>query len=178
MAAMETLRKTWREACATIDEKLGARHKKFLPRLMVFCLGIWAFTQVVGFVGFRMTPSIPYRVFFVNRLDRDFYRDDLMAFRFKGSRYYRKGTMMVKFVRCLPGQDLEVRGRDFYCDGEYLGRAKDRDSQGNPAPLFVWHGIIPEGEYFVMAPHPDSYDSRYWGFVRSDEVIGKAIPLF
>ena len=41
-------------------------------------------------------------------------------------------------------------------------------------------GVIPEGSYYVYAPHKDSLDSRYAivGWVTTDDIIGRSFSLF
>lgn len=90
----------------------------------------------------------------------------------------RQGCLLLKKVVCGPRQRLEVKGRDFFCDGKYLGRAKEKSKKGLPVEPFSWEGEIPEGKFFVMGEHEDSYDSRYFGFIDSRAVVARAVPLF
>lgn len=56
-------------------------------------------------------------------------------------------------------------------------RVFEKDRQGRALPM-IEAGVIPQGKYFVTTPAQRSYDSRYWGLVDKENVIGKAHPFF
>lgn len=70
---------------------------------------------------------------------------------------------VVKEVRCVAGQNLRVTDKAAYCDGQYLGPKKPKTLDGRPMPKFTFDGVIPAGQVFLMNPHKDSFDSRYYG---------------
>ena len=72
---------------------------------------------------------------------------------------------LTKRLVCWAGDVLTVRRRDYYCNNQYVGRAKRTGLNGEPLPQFVYHGKIPSGKAFAAGSHVDSFDSRYWGFV-------------
>jgi len=77
--------------------------------------------------------------------------------------------------RCvgLPGDVIEIKRGFVYVNGKELLLAgvdvqRDYDSFG---PV-----TVPENEYFVLGDNrAHSTDSRYWGYVPQDDLIGKAL---
>ena len=53
----------------------------------------------------------------------------------------------------------------------------NQDSQGRPMPSVLRPGIIPHGMALVLADHPGSFDSRYFGFVPLDS-LQRVEPVF
>lgn len=125
------------------------------------------------------SPSIPNKVFLViEGIEPRCGGLGAFYFNVPNNPYWKEGTRFVKrFVGC-PNDVLQVRGRDFYVNGRLVGTARTTDSHGVPVSHFTWNGKIPEGYYFVMGDSLRSYDSRYWGFVKKEWIIGKAYPLF
>jgi type IV secretory pathway protease TraF len=85
---------------------------------------------------------------------------------------------VVKKIGCVEGQTLAVKGRNFYCDNFYLGRAREKTMSGKKVNMFVYNGKVPEGKVFLIAPHEYSFDSRYFGFVEVEKLELLLSPLF
>ncbi len=86
---------------------------------------------------------------------------------------------IFKRNRCDEGDILTVdAAKRFFCNGEYLGAAKDYSRKGEKMQYFTFNGKIPPGSMFVMGEHPDSYDSRYFGLVDKSRVRSRLYPIF
>lgn len=93
--------------------------------------------------------------------------------------YLPHGVPLLKQIAGLPGQRVCRSGYAISIDARPLGKARGRDSQGRPLP--VWNGCrtIGRGELFLMnSAAPDSLDGRYFGPLPHTAVLGRAIPLW
>lgn len=128
-----------------------------------------------------LTPSTEHRVFFLKKgpstgeLQKGVYV--MLDIR---SEYVDHGTprRVIKRIACTARRELNVIGHDFYCDGREIAVAKDFSLKGKELPRFLYNGEIPSDAVFVTGQHRDSFDSRYFGFVRKTEVKAIAYPLF
>jgi type IV secretory pathway protease TraF len=48
---------------------------------------------------------------------------------------------------------------------------------GRQASAFARTERVADGHYFFMGRSHDSYDGRYWGYVRADQIVGRAMKL-
>ena len=146
--------------------------------VVLVVIGSQAVLALLGIsIGVNPTASQPYRVLAVLR-GRAFDREDLIAFRFGGSRYYPAGTVFVKVVKGLPGDRLETpEDHTVWLNGARLDSVRATDSTGRRVEPFRFEGVIPENAYFLYSAAPNSYDSRYYGLVAKSQIIGRVVPL-
>ena len=127
-----------------------------------------------------VSPSLDHRVFVVAKrfAPDEIRKGDYVLFTVR-SPYIKSGkpSRLLKRVSCVSGETLETRGRQYYCDGAYLGMAKWYSLKGEPIDSFVYSGTVPDGALFVTGRHVDSFDSRYLGFIERRNVEGIAHPL-
>jgi signal peptidase I/conjugal transfer pilin signal peptidase TrbI len=78
----------------------------------------------------------------------------------------------------MPGDHLKTLDRLYYCNGEFLGWAKEYSLKGERVENFVYDGVVPTGNIFVMGEHKDSFDSRYFGFIEAMDVAAIGHPVY
>jgi signal peptidase I len=129
-------------------------------------------------IGVIDTPSIYKKVVVYKKINNPSKVEKNRLYVFKlpvNTKYYKKGTLFIKYAKCLPGEKLEVKGFNFYCNGKFIAKAKPTDIKGVKVKHFEYNGTVPPNEVFMYAPHPRSFDSRYWGFVPFNKIIGEGI---
>ncbi len=178
---------------AVLTLPLRERVRIFLPLLaqalrrfwylpLVTALPLWIAGQFVTF-AVNVTESLPAKVFLVLKWDHNPKPGELVAFRWTGSKPYPSGLMFVKIVGGVGGDEVSRTNREYAVNGRGIGTAREYGSRGPMAgvPLALGPtGTIPSGHFFVYTPHPQSLDSRYelLGWVRQDQVVGRAVVLF
>jgi signal peptidase I len=128
-------------------------------------------------------------------------RQDIVVFRYP----VNPQQHFVKRVIGVPGDHVRLVNKHVYVNGEkqddeyatfnWEQRDKFRDNFPNgglfaekiASPWFVQAQkliedgqlIIPEGSYFVLGDNrDDSYDSRYWGLVPADHIVGRPLLIY
>lgn len=88
----------------------------------------------------------------------------------------------IKRIIGLPGDRISIKDGNVFVNGQQIQQTflpnDVRTNSGN----FLGEGeetIVPENHYFVMGDNRSfSSDSREWGFVSKDELIGKSFVVY
>lgn len=106
--------------------------------------------------------------------------DDVIVFIFPED----KSKDFIKRVKAVAGETVEVRDKIVYVNGERIDdphASFAADARLLPGSLRDNFGpfTVPEGQVFVMGDNRDhSHDSRFWGTVPVDDILGKAFILY
>ncbi len=129
----------------------------------------------------------------------DVERDQIIVFRYP----LDPTTYFVKRVIGIPGDRIRLENKEVYRNGERLmqdfavHKSGDYNNFRDSFPDFIsgagfpdWMNeyrnyvkdgeiVVPEGKYFAMGDNRDmSSDSRYWGFVPRENIVGKPLILY
>ncbi len=108
-------------------------------------------------------------------------RGDIIVFKFPQD----EGRDFIKRVVALPGEKVEIRGKQLLVNGKPLQEAYathlDRAIQETPhSPRDNFASVeVPPGQLFMMGDNRDySMDSRFWGFLDIKKIKGKAFVIY
>ncbi len=101
--------------------------------------------------------------------------DGVIRDRLDASGFLKPGRLLLKPVAA--GALACRGGADIVIDGRKVALAMERTAAGKVLPQ--WRGCARLGpdEYFVLAPSPGSFDSRYLGPIPARQILGTATPL-
>ncbi|MFC1337395.1 MAG: S26 family signal peptidase [gamma proteobacterium symbiont of Clathrolucina costata] len=123
-----------------------------------------------------------YTIYLIDHHDKNPVKDKLYAFKSKDlSPIYEEGTEMLKYLRAGPGDVVEVRSNDqVFINGKagVMGLKLAEEKLGQPASNFHGKTTLGEDQYWFLGTSVESFDSRYWGAVKRENIVGRAYPLF
>ncbi|MET3900435.1 conjugative transfer signal peptidase TraF [Devosia sp. UYZn731] len=153
---------------------------------ILFAAGSW------GGLRINFTPSYPLGLWRVTSLDRPISVGDLVlicppetaAFILARERgYVRRGlcpgwlTPLIKTVAAIAGQQIKI-GQSVRIDGYALEHSEIHavDAEGRALSAFPG-GTVPAAQVFLHSDFAGSYDSRYFGPIPTDGILGLAHPI-
>ena len=92
--------------------------------------------------------------------------------------YLSRTVFILKPVFAVAGDRVCRFGAQVFVRRRFAALALPNDTAGRPMPS--WHGCrtLRAGELFLLARHPASFDSRYFGPLRTEHVAGRAVRLW
>lgn len=119
--------------------------------------------------GVSMSPTLGSgQLVLVDRAVHSPKRGDVIVFR----SVEEEGQDLIKRVIGVPGDTVEMRDGVVYLNGEPLD---ERGYIPAPGSTTMDPVTIPEGRYWVMGDNrTESYDSRDFGTIPGDHIIGRA----
>jgi conjugal transfer pilin signal peptidase TrbI len=132
-------------------------------------------------VGWNETPSLPFTLFVIHK-NEPVNNGDYVAFRWHGGPPFPDGSLFTKRVVGSQSDPVERAGKSFTVNRQSFV-AKDHGMTGkalSPNPLPEGASTVPRDSYWVAGTHEYSFDSRYSqvGFVKQEDVVGRAYPIF
>ena len=165
-------------------------------RLQIAVIAVISATNVASFIGFAVrVPLIIYNASGSAPLGFYYVEDRLPT---RGELTVIKPPPLLELMIVSRGilppsvplvKQVTAVGGDEVCrsnepvgtvaiNGKVVAEVLDRDRDGRRLPS--WDGCIRlvDGEFFLLQPHPYSFDSRYFGPVLRCDVLGVAHPLW
>lgn len=95
-----------------------------------------------------------------------------------------RGVAVIKEVAGIPGDHVAVNEDGVRVNGAHKGvllHAAEGGklwAMGRRVADYLRNETVPAGRLWMMGTNERSYDSRYWGYITDEQVIGRAIPLW
>lgn len=156
--------------------------------------GIAASAVTIGLIGIwigqnyrigwdrQVNRCLDYRVFLVSLSERPERIGEIAVFRAqKSNPVFKEGQIVAKRIRAHAGDVVEINPQfQILVNGRMLAQGLPylKGASTETIRRYIGKRTLREGEYWVMGDSPTSYDSRYWGVLHENQIIGKGYALF
>ena len=161
------------------------RHKIMLamPAFGIALLVVKPLLNPVPLVMWNASASVPIGWYFVEKRQPKIGEiavikpTDWVQIYASSRGYLPQDVWLLKPVHAVHPSIICRFGSHVFIDGKQIAKAKIVDKMYRVLP--IWRGCIAlsSTQYFVLGRHRDSFDSRYFGPVEQNLVVGTAFPL-
>lgn len=141
---------------------------RIINRVIFSCIALVSVAWVSGFsLRYNNSQSLPKYLYFSMPVKNPKI-DQIVTFTLPESR-----VKFAKIIVGIAGDNIKVNNQKIYLNGVEKGAIVEPFQPIN-------EGIIPEGFYFVMGIHPESFDSRYqsFGLIPEQSIRARLCPIF
>jgi conjugal transfer pilin signal peptidase TrbI len=120
------------------------------------------------------------RYFLVDKTNITIKRDRLIAFNLPvDTPYFKKGSRWIKKLVGVPGDRVIVGIDEVLINGKsYKNNMRQLLMKIELSEsAIIREFVLAEDEYFMVGETPLSYDSRFWGVVHAQDMIGDAYAV-
>jgi type IV secretory pathway protease TraF len=166
---------------------MAANHQKVMLAVAAASVALLAMKPLVSpvpFIIWNASDSVPIGWYLVSKRQPDI--GEIAVIRpaewvqiYASSRgYLPKNVWLLKPIYGIHPSIICRFGRYIFSDGKHIATAQREDRMHRVLP--VWKGChkLKSDEFFVLAKPKNSFDSRYFGPVKRDLIIGIAIPVY
>ena len=163
-------------------------------KLLIQTVALWIRSHALGLIigaclttlfisrfqfAINLTESLAGHVFLIDKNDKTVKPGELVAFSSQNAAPIPDGITLIKRVAGVPGDRVSVENCFVFINDQPVASAKPTSRTGEPLRP-INSGAIPEGFFFAVGEHPDSFDSRYAtpGLINLNTVRGQAYCLW
>jgi type IV secretory pathway protease TraF len=177
MSCIEKIKDCWLDGRKQIEQWSWRKRIVFI---FLLALVIAGGALIPSRFAVMLSPSVSHRIFFIAKYtagDTVKNGDYVMVPISTPLIENGKPQKAIKKVGCAAGEILLSKDRKFFCNTVFLGKAKEASLKGEKLTVFNYAGAVPEGKMFLVGSHKDSYDSRYFGFTDTKDMLHVAHPI-
>lgn len=152
----------------------------------IILFGITGLMMLLFFNRFKLSPDLQeYRcleqwLFLVDKSDQELKKGHMVAFRHKdGAKKIPKGIGLIKILRGEAGDHIKVTEHYTEVNGVRLNVTMTFGLKvlEEVATKYEREFTVPEGHYFFMGTTKFSNDSRFWGTIAKEQVVGRSYAI-
>lgn len=117
--------------------------------------------------------------FLIHRQPNQVQGGDYLFWKPSGALRYVNQEFVLKRVAGVPGDRLLIKDQNVYINGKLTVSGLPLSGLYRVSPKQLERDeVIPPGRFFVIGTHPNSDDSRYWGYLDIKNVAGIGYKIF
>ncbi len=136
-------------------------------------------------IAINPTPSAPKGLYWISQ-SADIKRGDMVIVsvpdtykKFVVERgYLAPNIPLIKQIVALKGDTVCSKNRQIFVNNLYMATALSTDSMGRTMPHWFGCLTLTSKQFFALMRAPNSLDSRYFGALNLDQIIGIAKPVW
>ena len=146
-----------------------------------FCMGGKVLGTRYGiYADGRLYKCMPYTLFILDKWQNKGEVNSYFAFHAKDTTLFKDGVTLAKQFVAGFSDSVEINENEaILINNKEVRRGLNlADIMKRERQDFMGKAVIEKDEFYALGSTSDSFDSRYWGTVNENQIVGRLYPVF